>query len=125
MNDIIHPDSKSDVPWPNSDSRMRVPDTSMLPGSEKAPPAAVWLLNSAAQGTHAAIDRLVDRAAPAVRQLGDSVSAAEDALHVKADQLLETRDEWAEGVRTSVRSSPLAAVAAAFVLGAVISRMTR
>ena len=125
MNQTTHTDSMSDVPWPTSDQRTRVPDTSMLPGSEQAPPAAVGLLNQAVRGAHDTIDRLADSAAPAVRQLGDSVSAAGATLQAKTGQLRDTRDEWVEGARTSVRSSPLVAVAAAFALGAVIARLAR
>jgi uncharacterized protein (DUF927 family) len=39
--------------------------------------------------------------------------------------LRETRDEWVEGARTTVRNSPLVSVAVAFALGAVIARITR
>jgi hypothetical protein len=125
MNETIHPDSASAVPWPTGDHRLQVSDTSMLPGSEKAPPAAVGLLKNAVQGAHDTIDRLADSAAPAVRQLGESVAAAGETLHAKADQLRETRDEWVEGVRSTVRSNPLASVAAAFALGALIARIIR
>lgn len=125
MNETLHPDSSSDVPWPTTDHRVRVPDTSMLPGSEKAPPAAVGMLKLAVQGAHDTIDRVADSAAPAVRQLGDSVAAAEEALHAKTDQLRDTGDAWVESMRTTVRSKPLVSVAAAFALGALIARITR
>jgi len=125
MNETVHPDSASDAPWPTSVPRVRVPDTSMSPGREKAPPATVGLLKNAVQGAHDTIDRLADSAAPAVRQLGEGVAAAGETLHAKTDQLRETRDEWVEGVRSTVRSSPLASVAAAFALGALIARITR
>lgn len=125
MNQPIHPNSASDAPWPSGDHRVRVPDTSMLPGSEKAPPAAVGLLKTAVQGAHNTIDHLADRAAPAVRQLAESVSAAGETLHAKSDQWRETGDEWVEGVRTTVRCNPLASVAAALALGVVIARITR
>jgi hypothetical protein len=125
MNETIHPDRASDPLWPIGDRGVRVPDTSMLPGSEKAPPAAVGLLKNAVLASHETIDRLADRAAPAVRQLGESVAAAGETLHAKTDQLREKRDEWADGMRSTVRSNPLAAVAAALALGAVIARITR
>ena len=125
MNETNNHNSPSDTPWSNGDHRVRVPNTSMLPGSEKAPPATVGLLRNAVHGAHETIDRLAESAAPAVRELGDGVSAAEDALHAKTDQLRETRDEWAESARTTVRSKPLVSVAAAFALGAVIARITR
>jgi len=125
MNETIHSQSASNLPWNNGDQRMPVPDTSMLPGSEKAPPAAIGVLNNAVQGAHDTIDRLADRAAPAVRQLGESVAAVGETLQTKTDQLREKRDVWVEGTRSTVRRNPLAAVAAALALGAVIARITR
>ena len=125
MNETLHPDSLSDVPWPTGNHRVRVPDTSMLPGSEKAPSSVTGLLNQAVQGAHDTIDRLADIAAPAAQQLGAQVSAAGDAIHAKTDQLRDTRDEWMESARSTVRGSPLVSIAAAFALGAVIARITR
>ena len=109
----------------DNDHRLRVPDTSMLPGSEKAPPPAVNLLNSAVRGAHDGIDRLADTVTPAVRKLGESVSAAEATLRAKTDLLRETGDEWVDSMRTTVRRNPLACLAVAAVLGAVIARITR
>ena len=103
MNEINRPDSTSNVPWPAGDSKVQEPDTSMLPDSEKAPAAAVGLLKNAAQGAHHTIDRLADSATPAVRRLGESVAAAGETLHAKTEQLRETRDEWVEGARSTVR----------------------
>lgn len=125
MNETIHPDNTSNAPWSTGDHRVRVPNTSMLPGSEKAPPATVGLLRNTVQGAHETIDRFADRAAPAVRQVGESVAAAGEALQAKTDQLREKRDQWAKGARSTVRGKPLVAVAAAFALGAVIARITR
>ena len=125
MNASIRPDGASDVPWPTSDHRVRVPDTSMLPGSEQAAPAGVGLLDHAAQGAYDTIERLADSAAPAAHQLGEQVAAAGEAMHAKTAALRDTRDEWVESVRSTVRSKPLASIAAALVLGAVIARITR
>lgn len=125
MNETIRPDGASDVPWLTSDRRVRVPDTSMLPGSEKAAPAVVGMLNHAVQGAHDTIDRIADGAAPAARQIGERVSAAGDALQAKTGQLRDSRDEWVESVRTTVRGSPLVTIAAALALGALIARITR
>lgn len=125
MNQTHQPDLVSDVPWPTSGERARVPDTSMLPGSELPPPAAVGMLKQATQGAHDTIDRLAAGAAPAVQKLGDSVSAAAETLQVQGDALRQTRDAWAEGARAKVRCNPLASVAAAIALGVVIARLTR
>lgn len=125
MNETIHTDSATAAPWPNGDDRVRVSDTSMLPDGEKAAPAAIGLLKNAVQGAHNTIDRFADSATPAVRQLGESVAAAGETLHAKTDQLRVTRDEWVEGARSTVRTNPLASVAAAFALGALIARLIR
>ena len=121
----IPPNGASDAPWPTGDHSERLPDTPMLPASEKAPPAAMGLLENAVQGAHDNIDRLADSVAPAVQQLGESVSAATDALHAKTGQLRVMRDDWADSVRTTVRGNPLVSIAAAAMLGALIARITR
>jgi hypothetical protein len=126
MNETIHTDSATAAPWPaTGNQRVRVSDSSLLPGSDKAQPAAVGLLKNAVQGAHDTIDRFADSATPAVRQLGESVAAAGESLHAKTDQLRERRDEWVGGVRDTVRTNPLVSVAAAFALGALIARMIR
>lgn len=125
MNENLRPLTTSDVPWPTHDDRMPVPDTSMLPGSEAAPPATVGLMKNAVQGAHDIIDRLADSAAPAVRQLGDRVAAAEDAVQAKADAIRGTGHAWVDGMRTTVRDNPLASVAGALALGVLIARITR
>lgn len=125
MNENLRPLTASDVPWPTRDDRIPVPDTSMLPDSERAPPAAVDLMKNAVQGVHDTVDHLADSAAPAVRQLGDGVAAAEDAVQAKAGAIRGTGDAWVEGLRTTVRDNPLACMAGALALGAVIARITR
>lgn len=125
MNDIKPPTSTPDQAWTDGDQRLRVPDTSMLPGSEKAPPPAVQLLRQAVRGAHDSIDQLAETVTPTVRKLGESVSAAEDALQAKSEQWRETGDAWVEGVRTTVRRNPLACVAGALALGALIARINR
>lgn len=124
MNETPRSPSATDAPWPTSGTRVKVPDTSMLPGSEIAPAPAVKLLNQAVQGAHDTIDRLAVGAAPVARELGARVEAAGDMLHAKANQLRDSRDEWVESARTTVRKNPLAWVACAAVIGALIARIT-
>ena len=119
------PGSLSDHLRPDGDHRLRVPDTSLLPGSEQAAPPAINLLNQAVRGAHDGIDRLAETVTPAVRKLGETVSAAEAALHAKTDQLRETGDEWVDNMRTTVRRNPLACLAVAVALGAVVARISR
>ena len=114
-----------DGEWTHARPAPPVPNTSLLPGSEKAPTPAVRLLNRAAQGAHDTIDRLADGAAPTVQRLGDSLSGAQDAIHAQADLLRVTRDTWSASLRDTVRSNPLLSVAAALVLGAWVARLGR
>ena len=125
MNEISSTDNLSEARWPTGDRFARVPDAGILPFSEATPPAAVGLLKNAVQGAHHTLDRLADRAAPAVRKLGERVSAANATLHAKRDQWRETGDVWVEDMRTSVRRKPLLSVAAAVALGAVIAVIAR
>lgn len=125
MSQTIQHDSGSDVPWPTSDARIRVPDTSMLPHSERGGPAGVGLLKHAVQGAHETIDRIAERAAPAVRHLGESVEACEVALHARTNLWRDMRDAWAHGLRTTVRKQPLTSLSAAFALGVLITRIAR
>lgn len=123
MSETIQPNGMPDVPWPIH--RARASETSMSPGTEIAPPAAVDSLNRVVQGAHDAVDRFADVAAPKVRQLGESVSSAETALRARAEQLGQLSSEWTESLRATVRSKPLTAIAAALALGAAIARITR
>lgn len=125
MNGNIPADNLAGVPWPTSGERAKVPDTSMLPGSERAPPKAVGLLEDAVRGAHDTLDRFAESAAPALRQLGDSVASAADSMNLRTDQLHEARDAWMDEARTTVRSNPLVALAAALALGVVIARLAR
>jgi hypothetical protein len=104
MNDeSIQRESTADAPWTAYEHEVRVPNTSLLPGSEKAPPPAVKLLRKAVSRAHSSLDRLAVGATPAVQQLGEKVS----------------------DLGSKVRSNPLVSVAAAVALGALIARMTR
>jgi ElaB/YqjD/DUF883 family membrane-anchored ribosome-binding protein len=118
-------DRTADVPWPTSSQRMPAPDHSALPGNESTAPSATGMLKNAVQGAHDTLDRLADRAAPAVQRMGDSVNSAEAALRAKTSQLRERGDEWVDGTRGSIRNHPLTAVAIAVAVGAVVARMTR
>jgi hypothetical protein len=125
MNHDHTPADMADVPWPTSSTRVAVPDTSMLPGSEHAPLAAVGMLNTAVRSAHDSIDRLASSAAPAVQHMGERVEAASSTLHKQGEQLRQTRDQWTQGARLAVREHPLAAVAGALLLGALVARLTR
>jgi ElaB/YqjD/DUF883 family membrane-anchored ribosome-binding protein len=94
-------DRTADVPWPTSSQRMPAPDHSALPDNESTSPGATGMLKTAVQGAHDTLDRLADRAAPAVQR------------------------EWVDVTRGSIRKHPLTAVAIALAVGAAVARMTR
>lgn len=125
MSETTPLDYASDATSSTDHDRHLVPNTSMLPGTEKPRTVAAGFLKHAVQGAHATIDRLADGAAPVIQQLDDGFSASQEALHAKTDQLRDMRDAWTEGVRNTVRSNPLTSIAAALALGLVIARLNR
>jgi hypothetical protein len=125
MNDNLHSDSESTVPWPNGGNGLPVPDKSMLLESGDTLPPAAGMFDSAVQGAHDTIDHLTDATAPAMRQLGDRASAAKAALQEKTTQLRDTGDQWADSVRAKVRGNPLVSIVAALALGALLAGLTR
>lgn len=123
MSETTRPPTPTNASWPTRADRTNVPETSLLPGSEKAPPAALGMLDHAVQGAHDTIDRFADSAEPTVRHMGQSLSAAGDAIHAQANRLCFLRDDLAEKARTSVRSNPLIWVAGAITLGTVFGHL--
>ena len=111
--------------WLGAGDPMPVPDTSMLPPVDEAALVGDDMLKRVVQGAHASIDRLAEGVAPTVRQLEGSVSRAENALRAGTDQIRETRDEWSESLRATVRKNPLASLVGALAIGALIARITR
>jgi ElaB/YqjD/DUF883 family membrane-anchored ribosome-binding protein len=81
------------------------------------------LIGRIAQSAHETIDRLAESAAPHVNRLQESLSG--DALHQRADDVREWRDEWTESLRCTVRDNPLAAVGVALAVGLLIARLSR
>ena len=75
---------------------------------------------AASQGAHDCTDRLAAAAALAAKQLDERVSSAEEVRDAKTGPLRDTRDDWVESVRTTVRGKPVAHKAAAVVPGAEI-----
>jgi ElaB/YqjD/DUF883 family membrane-anchored ribosome-binding protein len=80
------------------------------------------LIGRIAQSAHETIDRLVESAAPHVNRLQESLSG--DALHQRADEMRDLRDEWTESLRSTVRENPLAAVGVALAVGVLVARLT-
>jgi len=121
-------DSKNSVAtpmWYAVSDPMPVPDTSMLPPTDKPTMASEEMMQRVAQGARSTIDRVADSVAPTVRQSSDHFAGVEDALREKTDQILETRDHWSETVRVAVRKNPLVFLSGALVVGALIARLTR
>ena len=76
------------------------------------------------QGAHEAVDRIADKAIPAVERLRGTYNDAADSLKQRADQAADLKDEWTESLRTAVREHPLAAIGTALALGVILARLT-
>jgi len=76
------------------------------------------------QGAHEAVDRIADKAIPAVERLRGTYNDAAESLKERADQAIDLKDEWTESLRTAIREHPIAAVGTALALGVIIARLT-
>ncbi len=66
------------------------------------------------QGAHQTIDKLAQRAAPAVQRVQHG-----------AERARETGDEWIENLRSTVREKPIASLTTALMFGVVVARLMR
>ena len=115
----------SDLPYTFSPGQTPRTDGAAEPGGNGAAVHQQALTDRMAQGAHHTIDRLAETAAPHVERFEDAVSGASLRLKNQARQAREAGDEWVDGLRVTVRRNPLAAVAAALAVGALIARFTR
>jgi len=76
------------------------------------------------QGAHEAVDRIADKAIPAVERLRGTYNDAAESLKQRADHAIDLKDEWTESLRTAIREHPIAAVGTALALGLIIARLT-
>ncbi len=76
------------------------------------------------QGAHEAVDRIADKAIPAVERLRGTVNDAAETVKQKADQAIDLKDEWTESLRSAVREHPLAAIGTALALGVILAKLT-
>lgn len=111
------------------------PHDAPFPKSGMTPPEADAAIDQAAaaerdvmrrvvQGAHEAVDRIADKAIPAVERLRGTYNDAAEAVRQKTDQALDLKDEWIESLRTTVREHPLAAIGTALALGVVLAKLT-
>ena len=96
-----------------------------LKPQDEHPSATAEMMTRVVKGAHETIDRIAERATPALEQLEHGLAQTGEVLHDKAEQWRATGDEWADTLRGSVREHPLAAVAAALAVGVVIARLAR
>jgi ElaB/YqjD/DUF883 family membrane-anchored ribosome-binding protein len=82
------------------------------------------MLRRVVQGAHEAVDRIADKAIPAVERLRERVDETSDKLRDRAAQAGELKDEWAESLRTTIRERPLTALLTAVAVGVLLSRLT-
>ena len=91
---------------------------------DQAAAAEQDVMRRVVQGAHEAVDRLADKAIPAVERLRGSYNDAADALRHKADQAVDLKDEWTESLRMAVREHPIAAIGTALALGVILAKLT-
>lgn len=114
-----------------------MPDTTLHPTTvEPSSPSASTLvsrgdgqgkdlLNRMTESAHGAVDRIADKAGPAVQKIESGVAHANEALHEGAHRVREMSDQWTDGMRHTVREHPLTSVMLALAVGALIARISR
>lgn len=113
----------NDLPGGTAPASTTPPDTPSpaTPWAADAAPAKTGrseLLERVVQGAHDTIDKLADTAAPHLERLQDTVGDT-------GAQWQERADAWTNGLRTTVRASPITSVAAAMAIGLLIARLAR
>ena len=83
------------------------------------------LMKRVVQSAHETVDRVADSAAPHVQRLEADMASAGELLKSRGDEMQAVSDELAEALRSAVRGKPLAALATALLIGAVIARLAR
>lgn len=116
MSDPSYPSNLAQTPWTDSPAESG--------GNGGATPQQP-LTDRLAQGAHHTIDRLAATAGPHIEHMEAALAGATEHVKGQARHAREKGDEWADGLRATVRRNPLSAVAAALAIGALIARITR
>ena len=96
-------------------------DRSSLHQPDPQPP----LSDRMAQSAHHTIDRLAESAGPHIDRLEGGLSDVTVQLKHQTRQARDLGDEIVVDLRAGIRHNPLAAVAAALAVGALLGRLTR
>lgn len=83
-----------------------------------APTDGSELVSRVAQGLHETVDRVAEKAGPAVQKI-------EVTVHDQMNRARELSDEYANSLRGTVRERPLTSVLVALAAGVILSRITR
>lgn len=83
------------------------------------------LLQRVTEGAHGTVDRLAEKAGPAVHQVESTVAQAGELLHHGAEQARALGGAVTRSARETVREHPLTVVLLAVALGALIARTRR
>ncbi len=111
----VNPFPKSEVPPLGS--------TGTLPGNAASTASADDIVNRAAETAHRAVDRMAEKAVPAVERVKSGVNEATTMLQARADQLGQLQERWVEDSRNYVREHPFTSVAAALAAGMLLARL--
>jgi len=108
--------ASSTVPQPPASTATVPPD-----GTGSTDAAAERLV----QGAHAAVDRVAEKAMPAVARARAGIDEAAGALRERRRQLGDMQAELTADAREQVRAHPLTSLVAAFAAGLVVARLLR
>lgn len=81
------------------------------------------IVDRMAQSAHRAVDKMVERATPAVERVRSTFEGASARAYSQADHIAEVQDQWLTATRDCIRSHPIASVGAAVLGGMLLSRI--
>ncbi len=111
-------------PTPSIEPHEKIAEGADPPSANSIDPSGD-MMSRMVGGAHEAIDHLARDAAPHVQRVQDGLASANEMLHQRSDQARALGSEWSEGVNRTVRDHPLAAIATAFTLGMLLTRLMR
>lgn len=91
-------------------------------GSEPAATSANTV-NRAAQGAHAIVDRVAEKAGPTFERVHSGINSANETLQSGIEQFGEKGDRMLEDCRGCVRDHPLLSIGLAVAAGMLLGRL--
>lgn len=83
------------------------------------------VVNRAARSAHAMVDRVAEKAGPAVARVRGGIDSATESLQYGVEQIGEAQSRWVENSRGRIREHPLASIGVAVAGGMLLNLLLK